>query len=53
MEYNYKYLNENDLLTITFLISTLENVHDVAREEEEHMATSEIILLPSTIEEGK
>ncbi len=37
-------------MIITFLISTPEHVQDVAREEEEHMATSEIIPHPSTTE---
>ena len=53
MEYNQKYLNANGVLIITFLVSTPRHVQDVAREEEEHIATSKSIPLPSTTEVGK
>ena len=51
MYYNLKYLIANCVLIITFLVST--PVEDEAIQEEEHMDTFEITLLPFTTEAGK
>ena len=52
MYYNKKYLFAIGVLMITFLVSTLENVYDEARQEEEHISMPKTTPIFSTTKAG-
>ena len=47
-----KHLFSNDVLMITFCVSTLDNVDDEAIQEEEHMSMPKTTMISSTNEVG-